>query len=206
MSNDDMHSHPLPQPASAKSRKELLTACIIEGKDKRGMTTHVDEGAILDLVKAKSLTRASSEFLRKLCFKLTIRNYWCGSTEDMEHQTRSSSDERKKAIKRLKDHHVVRIHRKANKQSGLWLIEVCPIVAWRGFGNAPSENPIRQDLTYKWFQKAITVNTNVRVPPWAPQKRSKSLNHRPRRDAHEFPYVLGERRPRNHSLETLLAS
>jgi len=185
--HDASFKNSIPQPSAANSRKELLNACIIEGKDKRGMTTHVDEGAILELVQAKSLTRASSNFLRRLCLNLTIRNYWCGSTEDMEYQTASSSNERKKAIKRLKDHHIVRILKKANKQRGFWLIEVCPIVAWRGFGYAPSKNPIRQDLTYKWFQKAVTVKTNVRVPHWAPENHSKPLNHGLHRDARVLP-------------------
>lgn len=159
--NETEQRPPLQPPTS---KKELLNLCQFEGDDKRGMTTHIDEGAILALVTNGGLGRSSSLFLRKLCKTVVIRNYWCGSTEDLEHCTKTTTDARKKSVRRLKDSNALHIVQKPSKHRDFWLLKIHPVIVWRGFGNRSKENPLRIHLTHKWITESLE---SLRMPPSA---------------------------------------
>jgi hypothetical protein len=142
-------------PEAATSRADLLKACLTEGSNKRGMKTYINDGALLDRVNAGNLTRSSSSFLESLCRKLLIRSYWIGTTDELEQVTGTSPDQRKKAIKKLKDTNTIKIVKSPSKTCDIWFIKVCPQIAWRGFGKEPNENPMRLRMSYEWLMDGL---------------------------------------------------
>lgn len=140
-----------PHPETTTCRADLLAACLIEGRNKRGMKTHVNHGAILERVSMGNLTRTTASFLESLCRKLIIRTYWIGTTDDLEQITSTSPDQRKKAVKMLRDKNTIKIIKSPSKVCSIWFIKVCPQIVWRGFGNEPADNPIRLRMGNQWL-------------------------------------------------------
>lgn len=160
-SDDYMSVTEIRHPETAMSRAELLKACLAEGRNKRGMTTHINHGAILGRVNVGNLTRSSASFLEALCRKLIIRSYWLGTTSELEQITGTSPDQRKKAIKKLKDTSSIKIVASPSKVCDIWFIKVCPQVAWRGFGTEPDENPMRINMALQWLLDGVTPKSGV---------------------------------------------